>query len=667
MLKDNIVVVLLSLLLLLQAVPAFAAAIALPQTGQIISYSTGDDGNVRAGVTWPEQRFTDNGDESVTDNLTGIIWAKSANAPGPSVCDPVKSKTWQGALDYIACLNTNNYLGHSDWRLPNINELFSLTDFSKYNPSLPLGHPFADVENSGTDVYWSSTVHARFHTYYAWRICFWDGTLAESSKAGEYYVWPVRTGICASADSSKACVSRTGQTTSYATGDDGDLEAGIAWPSPRYSDNNDQTVTDNLTGLSWTKDSESPGPSTCSPGGYKTWQGALDYVACLNTNKYLGYNDWHLPNINELYSLIDRSKYNPAASSGHPFSSLSSDVFWTSTTYSRDTNFAWIIGMEYGYLSFGYKSQAAYDVWPVRNGPVVSTCNASINPASQTFTSTAGTGSVSVTDSSGSCAWTATSSLDWVTITSGASGAGSGTVQFSVSANTTGSDRTGNLTIAGQTFSITQSATSTGTQGCSYILKAASKNINSKKANIVVYVTATGDSCILDPTESYDWITASLSGKFTQNKKTKKWSGKVKVEVIENESAAGRIGTVDIGGQTFTVVQAGATCTYSISSTVSTISASGGTGSLTVTPTPSDCSWTADVYSKAKLWVTVSEGSSGTGTGTINYSVSENETKKARTGKINIVGSDNKVKKTFTVKQAKYIPKQAVCGTIPPV
>ena len=48
-------------------------------------------------------------------------------------------------------------------------------------------------------------------------------------------------------------VEKTGQTTSYATGDDGDLEKGLAWPNPRFTDNEDGTVTDNLTGLIWLK------------------------------------------------------------------------------------------------------------------------------------------------------------------------------------------------------------------------------------------------------------------------------------------------------------------------------------------------------------------------------------------------------------------------------
>ena len=64
-----------------------------------------------------------------------------------------------------------------------------------------------------------------------------------------------------------APVEKTGQTTSYATGDDGDLEKGVSWPNPRFTDNLDGTITDNLTGLIWLKD------ANCF--GYRNWGEAI--------------------------------------------------------------------------------------------------------------------------------------------------------------------------------------------------------------------------------------------------------------------------------------------------------------------------------------------------------------------------------------------------------
>ncbi|MCR4320150.1 MAG: hypothetical protein NUV74_07440 [Candidatus Brocadiaceae bacterium] len=87
-------------------------------------------------------------------------------------------------------------------------------------------------------------------------------------------------------------------------------------------------------------------------------------------------------------------------------------------------------------------------------------CTYSISPTSRSHGSGSETGSVGVTASSGSCSWTAASNASWITITSGSIGAGNGTVSYSVSANAGTSTRTGTMTIAGQTFIVTQDVVS---------------------------------------------------------------------------------------------------------------------------------------------------------------------------------------------------------------
>ena len=82
-------------------------------------------------------------------------------------------------------------------------------------------------------------------------------------------------------------------------------------------------------------------------------------------------------------------------------------------------------------------------------------CTYSISPTSQSFGDIGGSGDVSVT-SPGDCSWTATSNDDWITVTSGDSGSGSGTVGYSVAANPDADSRTGTMTIAGETFTVTQ-------------------------------------------------------------------------------------------------------------------------------------------------------------------------------------------------------------------
>ena len=83
-------------------------------------------------------------------------------------------------------------------------------------------------------------------------------------------------------------------------------------------------------------------------------------------------------------------------------------------------------------------------------------CTYAIAPVIKVFTASGGMGSVTVTASAESCPWTATSSVPWMVITSGESGTGSGTIDYSVSANTTGKPRIGTMTVAGKTCTVWQ-------------------------------------------------------------------------------------------------------------------------------------------------------------------------------------------------------------------
>jgi hypothetical protein len=157
---------------------------------------------------------------------------------------------------------------------------------------------------------------------------------------------------------------RTGQTVSYAAGDDGDLERGVLWPSPRFTDNSDGTVTDHLTGLVWLKN------ANCF--GAMNWTNAL--TACnslasgscgLSDDTVAG--DWRLPNRKELFSLIDHSRYSPALPLGHPFTNVQSAFYWSSTTDPDYTGDALQVFLTYGGVIPFPKTFIDY-VWPVRSG-----------------------------------------------------------------------------------------------------------------------------------------------------------------------------------------------------------------------------------------------------------------------------------------------------------
>lgn len=190
--------------------------------------------------------------------------------------------------------------------------------------------------------------------------------------------------ISNTASASTILLPRTGQTICYnATGDvidcagagqDGSFLAGKAWSSPRFVENPDGTVTDNLTGLIWLKNAnctETVG-GVVKSAGTLTWTNALVWSnnlasgACgLTDNSVAG--QWRLPNLNELASLMDASRDNPALPAGHRFVGVQADVYWTSSTSANDTSLAWFFDLSDGYLNHVSKSYGAY-VLPVRGG-----------------------------------------------------------------------------------------------------------------------------------------------------------------------------------------------------------------------------------------------------------------------------------------------------------
>jgi hypothetical protein len=177
----------------------------------------------------------------------------------------------------------------------------------------------------------------------------------------------------------------TGQTTCYnwygsvipctGTGQDGEIQAGVPWPNPRFTDKGNNTIKDNLTGLVWTKDGNAPGPVSCNVGSSMIWQDALDYIKCLNTKNYLGYNDWRLPNRKELRSLVNYGQSDSASwlnNNAQRFTNVQSSLYWSSSTYVEVTHDAWLVDIQQGFVDFFYKtfnysSWNSY-VWPVRAG-----------------------------------------------------------------------------------------------------------------------------------------------------------------------------------------------------------------------------------------------------------------------------------------------------------
>jgi len=155
----------------------------LLKTGRTRTDHTGDDGSYLMGTSF---HYTDHGNGTATDHVTGLIWATDGNGAG---CFNGQSATWQEAIDHCNSLIFANY---SDWRLPNIRELHSLVNYSTTTPKINN----TIFVNTRSGRYISSTTHAGF-TESAQYINFADGDLGALGKDAfgpVFYVRAVRGG-----------------------------------------------------------------------------------------------------------------------------------------------------------------------------------------------------------------------------------------------------------------------------------------------------------------------------------------------------------------------------------------------------------------------------------------------------------------------------------------
>ena len=229
--------------------------------------------------------------------------------------------------------------------------------------------------------------------------------------------------------------------------------------------------------------------------------------------------------------------------------------------------------------------------------------------------------------------------------------AGSGTVAFSAAANSSTSSRTGTLTIAGQSFSVTQPGIA-----CTFTLSAPSGSVPAGGGTGSTGVTSPAGCAWTGVSNNTSWLTvtggASGSG-----------SGTVAFSAAANSSTSSRTGTLTIAGQSFSVTQPGIACTYTIAPTSGSVPAGGGTGSTGVT-SPAGCAWTG--VSNNTSWLTVTGGASGSGSGTVAFSAAANSSTNPRTGTLTIAGQSFSVTQpgiTCTYRRARQRRCAAGGGT----
>jgi hypothetical protein len=112
----------------------------------------------------------------VTDSATGLQWQDDYSDNG----DVIKRANWKDAIGYCNELSLG---GHNDWRLPNINELLSIVDYTKYNPAID--DSFQNVTPNRWKNYWSSTTIVNYPSH-AWDVDFRNGYNSFNDKSASY-------------------------------------------------------------------------------------------------------------------------------------------------------------------------------------------------------------------------------------------------------------------------------------------------------------------------------------------------------------------------------------------------------------------------------------------------------------------------------------------------
>ena len=329
-------------------------------------------------VSTAASTYTDNGDGTVTDTSTDLMWQQGSSS----------SKTWKEAMAYCKGLNLG---GHTDWRLPNIKELRSLVHHSQYRAAINTTY-FPDTVSS---YYWSSTSIANSKGG-AWGMLFLFGSGNDDGNDGD--------------------------------GSSHDVRAVRGRQLGSYTDNGDGTVTDTSTDLMWQQGSSSS----------KTWKEATAYCEGLNLG---GHTDWRLPNIKELRSLVDYSLYGTAINKTY-FSDTVSPPYWSSTTYAGNTSSALSMYFYDGSAGLddkggSYYVRAVRGGQPGSLGHLdISPASRYVAKDAGTTTfsvSNAGTGTMTAAVISGGT---------WLSITSVISGTDAGTITCSFTSNITTSART---------------------------------------------------------------------------------------------------------------------------------------------------------------------------------------------------------------------------------
>ncbi len=318
-----------------------------------ISEPSGDEAFYGQDATYSrnELNYVDNGDGTVTDMVTGLMWSQSIDMDGDGHIDTDDKMTYDEA---VAGAETFELAGYTDWRLPTIKELYSLIIFSGQDPSGYEGTstsglvPFIDTDYFDFDYGDTDAGERIIDAQYASLTKYVDVTMIDDETMFGVNFADGRIkgyGLELMGNDKKFFVAYVRGNTDYGIND--------------FTANGNGTITDNATGLMWMRSDNGEG---------LTWEEALAYAENLD---FAGHTDWRLPDIKELQSIVDYTRSPETTSSAaidplfnctqifNEGQEVDYPYYWSGTTHATHTG----SGGAACYVSFGKALGYMFNEW----------------------------------------------------------------------------------------------------------------------------------------------------------------------------------------------------------------------------------------------------------------------------------------------------------------
>jgi hypothetical protein len=271
---------------------------------------------------------------TVRDNVTGLTWQHSPDTDGSGVLDRNDKLTFEQAQALPAKLNAAKFGGFEDWRLPTIKELYSLFDGRGADPS----GPTMNADTPGLSPYLDTKYFKFVYGNVAGERVI-DSQYASSTK----YVGKGARGFDKLFGVNFADGRIKGYDLFMPGGRTGKtffvicVRGNPAYGKNDFHDNGDDTITDRATGLTWSKNDSGQGMN---------WQDALVWAQKKNAEKFLGHDDWRLPSVKELQSIVDYARspdtsHSPAIDPVFHCTTITNEAhqadypfYWSATTHA---------------------------------------------------------------------------------------------------------------------------------------------------------------------------------------------------------------------------------------------------------------------------------------------------------------------------------------------